>query len=114
MDPTRFLARSLRHRIGITERIMWQMLRRRRVDGAKFRRQHPIGPFVVDFVCLDARLVIELDGEQHADQVEHDARRTHYLQSLGYAVLRFPNHRVLNAIEGVVDEIALQLVKRSG
>ncbi|HUU45024.1 MAG TPA: endonuclease domain-containing protein, partial [Acidobacteriota bacterium] len=71
------------------ERLLWARLRNRRLDGIKFRRQHPIGPFVVDFFCESCRLVVELDGDSHGTQVEEDSRRTLWLQRQGYRVVRF-------------------------
>ncbi|MDX8127138.1 endonuclease domain-containing protein [Methylomonas sp. OY6] len=83
------LARSLRKNQTDAERVIWQQLRNRQLLGCKFRRQQVIGPFIVDFVCLEPKLVIEVDGGQHAEQQEYDQNRSHYLQRLGYRVLRF-------------------------
>ena len=80
-------------------------LRRRQIDGLLFRRQHPIGPYIVDFVCHSARLVVEIDGSVHDQQQEYDAERDDYLQQLGYTVLRCSVDRVLNDIDGVLSEI---------
>ena len=77
--------------------------------GVKFRRQHPIGPFITDFCCLERHLVIELDGGQHAEQMEYDARRTKYLASRGYKVIRFWDHTVLTGIDGVLEQIRISL-----
>jgi len=84
-------------------------LRNRTACGAKFRRQQPIGPYVVDFVCLEARLVIEIDGGQHAIEPGPDAQRTAFLEREGYRVLRFWNNDVLTNTEGVFDVIARSL-----
>jgi|SRR6516225_6160702 very-short-patch-repair endonuclease len=101
-------ARSLRAAQTEVERKLWQRLRSRQLNGAKFRRQHPIGSYVVDFFCLDARLVIELDGSQHGEENERqaDQRRTAYLESQGYRVLRFWNEEVMDNIDGVLEAIA--------
>src|SRR3954463_13277355 len=87
-------ARLLRARETWAEDLLWESLRGRRLDGLKFRRQHPIGPFVVDFCCTERRLAIELDGGVHADQREHDAEREAILITAGYTVFRFPNEQV--------------------
>jgi adenine-specific DNA-methyltransferase len=76
------------------------------VCGAKFRRQHPVGPFIVDFCCPEAKLILELDGGQHALQRQGDAKRTAFLETNGYRVLRFWDNEVLANIEGVLERIA--------
>lgn len=91
------------------ERRLWYALRARRIDGFKFRRQRPIGPYIVDFVCLERGLVVELDGGQHAERVEYDGRRDSYLNRAGYAVLRFWNHEVSENIDGVMQAIDMAL-----
>jgi very-short-patch-repair endonuclease len=97
-------ARDLRKHLTEVERIVWARLRSRRFAGYKFRRQMPVGRYIVDFVCLDRRLIIELDGGQHAEQVRYDTERTAWLSSQGFAVLRFWNHEVLEDWE-VVEEV---------
>ena len=77
----------------------------RQVSGSKFRRQRPIGIYFVDFVCLEKKLIIELDGGQHAEQKSYDARRDSWLRSQGYEVLRFWDHDVLKNIEGIKEAI---------
>ena len=89
------------------ERKLWFALRDRRLDGFKFRRQATIGPFIVDFLCIDARLIVELDGGQHSEGV--DAPRTAYLEAQGYRILRFWNNDVVDRFEGVLDTIARTL-----
>ena len=83
---------------------MWSALRDRRLKGYKFRRQHPIGEFIVDFACTEHGFVIELDGGQHADNLA-DARRTAWLESQGWRVIRFRNNDILSNTAGVVDTI---------
>ena len=87
-------ARNLRKDSTEAERLLWSKLRSRQVDGHKFRRQHPIGTYVVDFACVEADLLIEIDGGQHTDTV--DAERTAWLESEGFKVLRLWNHDVLD------------------
>jgi len=98
-------AKSLRHRSTDAELLLWSRLRNRRIDDAKFRRQQPIGQYVVDFVCMEHRLVIELDGGQHTEQVESDEVRTAYLKAKGYRVLRYWNNEVLGQTESVLEAI---------
>ncbi len=99
-------ARRLRKTPTDAETRLWSVLRRRQIEAARFRRQAPIGLYVVDFVCFDAKLVIEVDGGQHARQQDRDAARTAWLESQGFRVLRFWNNEVLRNIEGVAEQIA--------
>ena len=103
-------ARRLRRDSTDAERLLWRHLRDRVAIGAKVRRQHPIGPYVVDFVCLDRKLVIEIDGGQHGGA--NDARRTAWLESEGYAVLRFWNNEMLEQTESVLSAIREALTAR--
>jgi very-short-patch-repair endonuclease len=80
-------AQSLRRELTDAERKLWSAMRNRQLHGAKFRRQQPIGPFIVDFVCQERRLIVEVDGGQHADSITDD-RRTAFLESKGYRLLR--------------------------
>lgn len=98
-------ARKLRRSGTKAEQKLWRALRDRGLAGAKFRRQTPIGPYVVDFVCFDARLVIEIDGGQHANNNQQDERRTAWLQSEGYRVIRFWNNDVIENLAGVLHAI---------
>ncbi|MEJ5153226.1 endonuclease domain-containing protein [Comamonas sp. MYb396] len=90
-------ARALRQASTTAEQLLWRHLRNRQLAGAKFRRQHPLGPYILDFVCLEHGLVVEVDGGQHAQapQELHDQQRTVWLQQQGLRVLRFWNHDVL-------------------
>jgi very-short-patch-repair endonuclease len=101
-------ARALRKNLTDAERAMWAMLRGHRLNGIGFRRQYPVGPFIADFACLTAKLVIEIDGGQHfSDDGEvRDARRTAYIESHGFRVLRFTNHDILANRSGVLESIA--------
>ena len=105
-------ARELRANSSDAEMRLWWRLRDRRLAGAKFRRQVPIGHYIADFVCAKAMLVIELDGGQHSEQIERDQVRTLFLESQGYRVLRFWNDEVLKEIEGVLTVISEALLKR--
>ena len=84
---------------------MWSYLRGRRFLGLKFKRQAPIDRFVVDFICVDANLIIEIDGGQHAERADADRERTKILESMGYLVLRFWNNDVLQNIDGVLESM---------
>ena len=94
-------ARELRKNQTEAERTLWKHLRLRQFGAHKFRRQAPIGPYIVDFVCFENGLVIELDGGQHSEQVLYDSERTKWLESQGFHVLRFWNGQVLNETEAV-------------
>jgi very-short-patch-repair endonuclease len=108
---TRARARALRRDLTDAERIIWNALRAHRLNGAGFRRQTPIGPYIVDFVCHEAKLVIELDGGQHfeAEHLAKDARRDAFLEGRGFSVLRFNNHDVMTNRSGVLETIAAAL-----
>jgi very-short-patch-repair endonuclease len=105
-SPTRDVSRRLRTNQTEAEQKLWSRLRRHQIRGFKFRRQYSTGPFFADFVCLEADLVIELDGSQHADQKDRDEKRTEFLRAAQYTVLRFWNHEVIGEIDQVVQRIA--------
>lgn len=98
-------ARKLRKNMTGAEKKLWGYLRARKFHGIKFRRQHALGNFVVDFCAIKEKLVIELDGSQHLDQHDYDLDRTRYLNEQGYHVLRFWNNQVINDLNGVMIEI---------
>ena len=102
-------ARALRKSMTEAETVLWSRLRQRRIGGFRFRRQAPIGRFIADFACFEARLVIEVDGGQHTERAEQDAARTRWLESQGFRVLRFWNNQVLREIEGVEEVILREL-----
>jgi len=108
-------ARQLRHEETDAERKLWTQLRAKRFEPIKFRRQFPIGDFIVDFCCKDHKLVIELDGGQHNEPagIAKDARRTAELERRGYRVMRFWNNEVLKNIDGVVEMIFETLGRNS-
>ena len=99
------IAKVLRRRLTDTERLLWRHLRAKHFLGLKFRRQEPIGRYIVDFVCHEKRLIIEVDGGQHAIDKDRDAKRDKWLNEQGYKVLRFWNNEVLTNIEGVLELI---------
>ena len=105
-------ARELRTDMTEAERWLWGKLRSRELGAFKFRRQRPIGPFVVDFVCLKRRLIIEVDGGQHAKELEQDKKRSEFLTGEGYQILRFWNHEVLQNGEAVLSAIHCHLIQR--
>jgi len=102
------LARSLRNRSTDAERKLWRHLSRRQLNGHKFSRQMPVGPYICDFLCREHRLIVEVDGGQHCDS-SSDVRRTEYLKQSGFKVLRFWNNEVLGNVEGVLATIAQTL-----
>jgi len=98
-------ARRLRRETTFPERMLWGSLRGRRFGNIKFRRQHVIGPYVVDFICADTGLVIELDGDSHRTSAVEDLRREKYLKGRGMKIIRFFNDDVLRDIDGVLRAI---------
>ena len=104
------LARALRRNQTDAEKLLWNRLRSRQLENCKFRRQQIIGPYIADFLCLEPKIVIELDGGQHSEQIEKDRLRTQYLESLGYRVLRFWNNDVLRDVDSVLEAIRLAVL----
>ena len=102
-------ARILRKEPTPAERKLWAALRGDQLNGVNFRRQHAIGNYIVDFCSLKHKLIIELDGSQHHDQVEYDTLRTEYLQEQGWKVIRFWNSQVMNDMDGVIQVITSEL-----
>ena len=98
-------AKQLRQQPTEAETRLWRRLRRKQLGGLRFRRQAPIGPYIVDFFCPDAKLIVEVDGGQHADRQDCDDRRTKWLEASGYRVVRFWNNDVLANTERVLSEI---------
>ncbi|PIV20416.1 MAG: DNA (cytosine-5-)-methyltransferase [Deltaproteobacteria bacterium CG_4_8_14_3_um_filter_45_9] len=99
------LARGLRKSHTDAELLLWKYLRTRQMDGVKFRRQQPIGKYIVDFVSFEKRIVIELDGGQHSAEQERDRERDNWLSKQGFKVLRFWDNEVLQNLEGVLEVI---------
>ncbi len=104
-------ARTLRKQATNAEKLLWHYLRAKQLGGLKFRRQQPIGKYIVDFICFSHKLVIELDGGQHAQpsNQRRDQQRDTWLQEQGFKVLRFWNNDVVNNIEGVVETIHYEI-----
>jgi len=102
-------ARELRQTSTEAEQKLWSIVRGRRLAGFKFRRQVPIDRYFADFACVEARLVVELDGSQHQEQADYDARRTEVLEACGWHVLRFDNGDVLTNADGVGEMILREL-----
>jgi very-short-patch-repair endonuclease len=102
-------ARALRNNPTEAETRLWRALRRRQIGDARFRRQVPIGPYVADFSCLSARLIVELDGSQHAERAPGDVRRDAWFTARGYRTLRFWNNQVFENLDGVIKTIAAAL-----
>jgi very-short-patch-repair endonuclease len=103
------VARKLRREMTDVERLLWSRLRGRQLEGHKFISQFPIGGAVADFTCRSAKLVVELDGGQHADAAEEDAERTRIIEAHGYRVIRFWNSDVTGNLDGVLDAILEEL-----
>ena len=101
------LARTLRHKQTDAEKKLWSVLRSRQFENIKFRRQEPIGQYIVDFVSLERELIIEIDGGQHNQhpEIEHDEVRTKWLENKGFRVIRFWNNDVLLNTDGVIFKI---------
>ena len=98
-------ARKLRNNLTPSESRLWQVLRNKQLEGLRFRCQHPVGNFILDFYCPSCKLVVEVDGEIHAYQAEYDDDRTAKLAEYGYKVLRFTNEQVMNDLPKVLAEI---------
>jgi very-short-patch-repair endonuclease len=109
LRPKTLRARELRQRSTDAEWKLWSVVRNRQLGGFKFRRQVPIDRYFADFACLEARMVVELDGSQHQERAAYDAERTATLEALGWRVLRFDNGEVLSNPVGVGDTILMEL-----
>jgi len=107
------LAGDLRYNMTPAEKHLWKQLRNRKMDGFRFRRQHPVDEFIVDFFCYEANLVIELDGESHLDttQIERDVERTRILNKHGLKVIRFKNEELEYNMEDVILKIKKELIE---
>jgi very-short-patch-repair endonuclease len=104
-------ARSLRKNKTDVEQLVWKYLRNRQQYNYKFRRQFPIEPYIVDFACLELKLIIELDGGQHANRINYDDQRSSFLEQRGFKVIRFWNNDVTENTEGVLEAIRLAILE---
>lgn len=98
-------AKYLRKNQTDAERKIWRNIRNRQLGDFKFKRQYPMGPYILDFVCIDRKLVVEIDGGQHMERREKDRKRTQYLESRGYRVIRFWNDQALKETPAVLESI---------
>ena len=98
-------ARQLRQQLTPAEARLWEAIRNRQLNGLRFRCQHPVGRFIVDFYCPVYKLAIEIDGDIHLERIEYDAARTDRLEDYGYLVVRFKNEEILTDLDRVLDEI---------
>ena len=105
-------ARDLRQQPSMAEKLLWRRLRAGQLEGWRFRRQQPIGDFIVDFFCPAAALVVEIDGDTHADAMAYDASRSAWLNQRGYEVIRFTNGEVLRQFDVVLEEIRRKRCER--
>ncbi|WP_368301845.1 endonuclease domain-containing protein [Kluyvera sichuanensis] len=112
MDTKPGFARQLRRQLTPQERRLWYLLRDRRFARFKFRRQHPVGPYILDFACCAVRLAVELDGGQHNERAGYDARRTAWLELQRWRVLRFWNNELMGNEEAVLAQILEALVSQ--
>ena len=110
-EQSRAFAKRLRREMPRSEALLWSCIRKRALNGARFRRQHPVGAYVADFACVAAKLIIEVDGYTHwtPEQLAHDARRTNYLIERGWRVLRVTSADVYDNLSGVWESIAHHL-----
>ena len=111
--PRRAFAREMRSDATKAENILWQALRNRHLDGLKFKRQVPLDGYIIDFVCFEARLIVEVDGGQHSES-ERDATRDRHFEMKGFSTLRFWNDEVVKNIDGVCMTILAEVRKGSG
>jgi len=101
----RLVAEQLRHQMTPAEQVLWEALREKRLDGLRFRAQHPIGQFILDFYCPSCKPAIEVDGSIHENTMEEDATRTTHLEAYGYRILRFQNSEVQTDIATILTRI---------
>jgi very-short-patch-repair endonuclease len=111
-DKKTRLAQSLRKRIIPAEKLLWKALRNRALAGFKFRRQHPIGPYIVDFACVECRLAIEVDGQSHLIAKTHDKERVHFIAAAGWHVIRFWNTEIYEDMDPVKEAVYRECVCR--
>ena len=108
------LVRKMRNAMTPEEVILWERIRKKEIEGARFRRQRPIGRYIVDFYCAETGLVIEVDGAVHRGRDQYDKYRDSFLSAEGYTVLRFSNDEIHNCLDDVVEKIRLKIIKNKG
>ncbi len=106
-------ARKMRKNLTDAEKKLWRHIRLKNIGGNKFRRQQPIGKYIVDFMCLEKKLIVEVDGGQHSEEIPYDNERTAWLESEGYRVLRFWNNEVLEDVK-IVSEVIVRALEVTG
>ena len=109
MSSIKQFSRDLRNNLTEAEKKLWRHLRQSQFHGLKFRRQEPVDGYIADFICLEKRIIIELDGGQHAEAEVYDQKRTSTIEAAGFKVLRFWNNDVLKNIEGVLSSLEIEL-----
>ena len=109
MQSAKAKARELRKQSTDAESALWNLLRNRQLTGYKFRRQAPVGRYIVDFLCFERKLVVELDGGQHQEQADYDAERSRILESRGFRVIRFWNSEVIEDTDALLGAILIEL-----
>lgn len=110
-EDLRTWAREMRVGMTDAEALLWRLLRDRRIEGAKFRRQHPMGRYILDFYCVEKKLCIELDGGQHSDAAGYDVQRDQWLNKQGIRVLHFWNNQMLMETESVMEMIYMTIIE---
>ena len=105
MENLKHNARILRNNLTPQEQKIWNLLKNRQFHGFRFLRQYVIGQYIVDFICRSEKIIIEIDGGQHNENIDYDVRRTKYLEMLGYKVIRFWNNEIDNNIDGVYQKL---------
>ena len=106
---SKWRARVLRRRQTESERILWKALRNRKLNGLKFRRQVALGCYIIDFICIEEKMIIEVDGSSHIGRNEHDQKRDHYFQSNGLNTLRFTNTQIKESLDLVLEKISREI-----
>ena len=111
MDKRNILAKILRKNSTIQEKRLWNLIKNHKFHGLKFKRQQPIGNYIVDFICKEAKIIIEIDGGHHneTENTESDIIRTQYLEQKGYKVIRFWNNEIYENIEGVIKKLEQEI-----
>lgn len=110
MITSQAYAKALRKNSTVAEKKLWSLLRKKQLNGYKFRRQTPLGNFIVDFICFESKLIVEVDGRDHEDRRRSDFYRTQCLESMGFRILRFWNHEIFTQTGSVISTIRNHLL----